>query len=753
MKRFEFRNQVIEVSNDDKPAEQIEMLVYDAIGKDPWTGGGVTCSEMRKMLNDICPAKDRELHLRINSKGGDVHEGMAIKNMLDEWPKDVYATIDGVAASTASWIPLNCKEVRAFKNSQVFIHDAIGYGGGNADDFRDFADKLDKTSDQIAGMYADATGKGKRTMRAMMQDETLLTGEEAEDLGLVDKLIDGKALRNFMPEELTSMKNQLWAIYNSAAREASANNNTKPVMNKEQMLALLKEHGVTVANEATDEQLQAALKQLLNKKPEAEKEKPAPEKPDNKSGTEAELIKLRNDIAQLTEANNAAKKLRITGEVEALVNEDKIPAAIKDSIVTQALKDETILNDLKKLESKPPGGKPLAAMVDCVGEAFADVQSFILNTGPRFTSKNLLGEHNVEEVGPQMLRELGGRSIKVANTYRKHRPMLLEMANTNTIDTDLKRIVFLQEMLEEFVIPLLPLQGFSSVFQNVPLEGTDKVGVPFYPLQTAAATSFVTGNGYDTFQNTTTNIREVTVGGAGSTGSGANAAANTANDRLYLGLAFDSYTLRRQPFFNALKLNQQNANKLAVDVFKQIVSRVITAGNYGVSIKNVPPGTFAGDDIADLWEKVTGLNWPTTGRQLVLDHTYNTPLLKDPTFKQYLSAGTTDALRKAKIQEVYGFESIPIVPNLTTYSPVGENLVGWVNWMYAMLVATAPIMPSPEVRNLLTRYDVVTDPKTGISFEYRQMANATLDQAQYLIECNFGAAVGVASALARLTKP
>src|SRR5437762_9409244 len=61
--------------------------------------------------------------------------------------------------------------------------------------------------------------------------------------------------------------------------------------------------------------------------------------------------------------------------------------------------------------------------------------------------------------------------------------MVVEMFNSNAIDSELKRTVLLKEALSEFVIPLLALASFSAVFNSVPLEGTDKIGIPFYPLQ------------------------------------------------------------------------------------------------------------------------------------------------------------------------------------------------------------------------------------------------------------------------------
>src|SRR5271168_816591 len=182
--------------------------------------------------------------------------------------------------------------------------------------------------------------------------------------------------------------------------------------------------------------------------------------------------------------------------------------------------------------------------------------------------------------------------------------MFKSMWNTNTISADLQREVLLQEALEEFVIKILPLTAFSVVFNNIPLEGTNKVGVPFYPLQTEASTSWANATGY-TFNDSTTNIREVLVGGQGGLGPegsayGTGAAAGTASDRKFQGLQFDSATLRRQPFFNSMKLVTQNTNKLAVDVFYDIITRLITAGNYGAAVDVTPAGAFSSADIAIL---------------------------------------------------------------------------------------------------------------------------------------------------------
>src|SRR5690349_1129931 len=101
-KRFNFKGSHVRIQwNDAETSAPVEVMVYDTIGSDPWSEGGITAAQFKKTLGEV--PRDRNLHIRVNSKGGDVHEGMAMRNMLMEWPKPIKTTYDGIAASTSSW--------------------------------------------------------------------------------------------------------------------------------------------------------------------------------------------------------------------------------------------------------------------------------------------------------------------------------------------------------------------------------------------------------------------------------------------------------------------------------------------------------------------------------------------------------------------------------------------------------------------------------------------------------------------------
>jgi ATP-dependent Clp endopeptidase proteolytic subunit ClpP len=158
-----------------------EVAIYDEIGL--W---GITASDFVKDLQSVT-AKTVALH--INSPGGDVFDGLAILNALRQHPANVEVTIDGLAASAASFIAMAGNSIRIAPQAMVMIHDAAGVVVGNAEDMIDMADLLDKTSNNIAAVYAQRAGGTVEDWRAAMKAETWYSDQEAVDAGLVDEVL------------------------------------------------------------------------------------------------------------------------------------------------------------------------------------------------------------------------------------------------------------------------------------------------------------------------------------------------------------------------------------------------------------------------------------------------------------------------------------------------------------------------------------------------------------------------------------
>src|SRR5687767_4040065 len=159
-----------------------DLYIYDVI--DSWGGyWGISASDVVAALQG---AGDVTVH--INSPGGEVFEALAIFATFRNHPGTVTMRVEGWAASAASMIAMAGDQVVMEPQAMIMIHDAWSYAFGNAEDLRAEADILDKTSGNIAGMYATKAGGTADVWRAAMQAETWYTAEEAVAAGLADSI-------------------------------------------------------------------------------------------------------------------------------------------------------------------------------------------------------------------------------------------------------------------------------------------------------------------------------------------------------------------------------------------------------------------------------------------------------------------------------------------------------------------------------------------------------------------------------------
>lgn len=169
------------ITNKASSSEPSLVSIYDEIGF-----FGVSAGDFLAELAGV----DGDLDVHINSPGGDVFDAIAIYNSLKARKSKVAITIDGLAASAASFIAQAASpgmlEMAPF--STMMIHDGFAAGIGNSADMRELADQLDSASDNIAGIYAERTGKPQAYWRAKMQATTWYKDTEAVADGLADRV-------------------------------------------------------------------------------------------------------------------------------------------------------------------------------------------------------------------------------------------------------------------------------------------------------------------------------------------------------------------------------------------------------------------------------------------------------------------------------------------------------------------------------------------------------------------------------------
>lgn len=178
------------MANKDKGSFRAEgsvIWLYDAIAADEeeamWWGGISPAAFVAALKACSGPVT-----LRINSPGGSVFGAQAMVVAMREYPDQITAQVDSLAASAASVIAAECARCVMVPGSMLMIHKAWGLVIGNEDDMRQTADLLAKIDGQIAASYASRADGDAEHFLELMRAETWFTPEEAVAEGLADEV-------------------------------------------------------------------------------------------------------------------------------------------------------------------------------------------------------------------------------------------------------------------------------------------------------------------------------------------------------------------------------------------------------------------------------------------------------------------------------------------------------------------------------------------------------------------------------------
>ncbi len=177
---------------------EASISIYEVIGEDPWTGGGVTVKRIDGALRAI---GKKDVTVNINSPGGDVFEGIAIYNRLREHQGKVNVKVLGLAASAASIIAMAGDTIQIGASSFIMIHNAWVLAVGNRHDMREVSDFLEPFDRALADVYVARTGQELEAVQSAMDAETWLNGSTAVELGYADALLAADEIANDDPPE------------------------------------------------------------------------------------------------------------------------------------------------------------------------------------------------------------------------------------------------------------------------------------------------------------------------------------------------------------------------------------------------------------------------------------------------------------------------------------------------------------------------------------------------------------------------
>lgn len=691
-----------------------EIMIYSLIGRTYYDDDGIGAKEFDAALKAI--PTSRNILVRINSQGGNVWDGLAIYNMLKARGNGVdrvRTRAEGVAASIASVIFMSGDIREMPANALLMVHEPSAILGGNAEEMRKMADMLDKHGDAIAGVYAEHCDKSAEEMRELMRAETWMTGAEAKAMGLCDDVTAEVALAACIKDlDLTGFQRVPEALAKSKQTPAHPGEATpRNIMERNELIALLKEHGVTVENSISDADLKAKVKEVM-----AKAKTPAPTPalaPAPSNVTDPAILDIRNELAEVRKQRDEEKRLRITNRVQEL-QPNRFDIADVQAHVDDCMRDTdggaARLARIAKMPVQDVGADPVNAIpVAITSESPADVEKWVVNHGtPALTRKLLTGS----TITPEQIRNV---ALATAIVIGKNGDKLRGVMNTNTVSTDLKRQVIMADMIRAYKRRVLGLTAFSTVYNNVPLLGTNEVVVPYFPLYNSASKDFVAADGYVFDKNKNSSSKKLNV-----------------NKRKYQPIDFSSDDFRRQPYFNTSMNRVLAAEQLGIDVSNDVFSIFTSANGYATGFTGVA-AAFTYEAVVDLSTKANQVPWPAMGRSLIVDSAYDGNLRKDSKIASALNFGANVA-QSGVIPVISGFNYFehPSIPEN------GIHIKGIMAHRSAAICATSPIMPAPGVLKLLVAYDVVIDPDTGAVIEYRYWGEPQKDGDREVIESNYG---------------
>lgn len=139
---------------------------------------------------------EADIHLYINSPGGEVYSGLAIYDTMRMIRPDIRTYCVGMAASMAAVLLAAGTPGKRFAlpNSRIMIHQGSSGFRGAIPDIEVQAKETFSVINTLTQIMADHSGNSFDKVKADTQRDYYMTGEEARDYGLVDKVLVPAAL-------------------------------------------------------------------------------------------------------------------------------------------------------------------------------------------------------------------------------------------------------------------------------------------------------------------------------------------------------------------------------------------------------------------------------------------------------------------------------------------------------------------------------------------------------------------------------
>jgi len=152
---------------------------------------------MAQLLHLESEDPDKDIHLYINSPGGDVASGFAIYDTMQYIKPDVTTLCMGQAASYAAVLLLSGAKGKrwALPHSRVLLHQPHGGAQGQAVDIEIQAAEITRYRKLLEEIIAGHTGQTVEKIHADTDRDYILTPEQAKDYGIIDEILANRSVQ------------------------------------------------------------------------------------------------------------------------------------------------------------------------------------------------------------------------------------------------------------------------------------------------------------------------------------------------------------------------------------------------------------------------------------------------------------------------------------------------------------------------------------------------------------------------------
>jgi len=192
-----------------------DILIYDVISPDK-----VSATKVQEQLDKI---ESDTIHLRLNTPGGAVTEGIAIETVLKRSGKKIITHIDGIAASMGFYLFMLGDERYVNSKSTGMIHNAEGGIKGTGDQIEQYGKYVTSHNNAYARLVSERTGKSEEEVKALMTAQTWYIGAELINNGFATHMesvqFDVAALISEFSDNFQKTPGSLIAVNNNQTDE------------------------------------------------------------------------------------------------------------------------------------------------------------------------------------------------------------------------------------------------------------------------------------------------------------------------------------------------------------------------------------------------------------------------------------------------------------------------------------------------------------------------------------------------------